>query len=232
MRSLVILLGASALAGCASRESPVPLNSYQPVVNNEITGPPAVAPTDYRISSLDHLRINVFGEEKLSLDDVTIDPDGNLIMPLVGQVKAEGLTTQELSQRLSSALRRYIRQPEVAVNVTEFASRKVTIEGAVKSPGVFQMVNQMTLMDAIALGQGTANYYKSDDIVIFRRQGGQRYVARFDLGAIQTGQAIDPELSPGDVVIVGDDAARRRFGDILALLPPAVGIFIALLPRF
>lgn len=233
LRFLVTMLGATALAGCASRQSPVPLNQYQPVT---ATAPANVlaqtpAPAGYRINSLDQLRIDVFGEPELSLRDLPVDPDGTIVMPLAGRVEVKGLTSQEMSDRIATALARYLRKPQVAVNVTQYTSQKVTVAGAVKVPGVFQAMDSMTLMDTIAMGQGVGDYSKSNEIIVMRRQGGQRYIARFDLGAIQDGQATDPTILPGDVVVVGYSEARRRFSDALAVLPAAVGIFIALLPR-
>lgn len=231
MRFLVLSLGAVALAGCASRESPIPLNTYQSIAASEPAGPPPGIPADYLINPLDQLRIDVFGEPDLSLRDLPVDADGHIMLPLAGRITAQGLTTQQLSTQIAASLRRYLRQPQVAVNITQFTSQKITVSGAVKAPGVFQALHQMTLQDVIAMGQGVGDYSKSDEIIVFRRQGGQRYVARFDLGAIQDGQAADPTILPGDVVVVGYSEARRRFADALAVLPSAIGIFIALLPR-
>jgi polysaccharide biosynthesis/export protein len=221
-------MGVLALTAC-SREHPVPLNSYQPVNGPELAQPAPPAPVAYRIAPLDQLRIDVFGESELSFEELPVDPDGGIVLPLVGRVEAQGRTTQELSQQIASDLKRYLRQPQVAVNVVEFTSRKVTVTGAVKQAGLFQATAQMTLMDAIALGQGVGDYSKKDEIVVFRRQGGTRYVARFDLDAIEAGQASDPTILPGDVVVVGYSASRRFFSDAIAVLPAAVGIFVALI---
>jgi polysaccharide biosynthesis/export protein len=232
LRFQILLLGVVGLAGCASREHPVPLNTVQSVPSVPEAQLPVTAGAGYRINALDQVRVDVFGEPELSLRDLTVDPDGGIVMPLAGRVEARGLTAEELSRRIAGQLTRYLRAPQVAVNVTQFPSRKVTVEGAVRTPGVFQAVDQMTLMDAIALGQGVGDYAKRDEVVVLRRQGAQRYIARFDLNAIETGRAADPSLQPGDVVVVGFSEARRRFSDAIALLPSAIGIFIALLPRF
>jgi polysaccharide export outer membrane protein len=94
---------------------------------------------------------------------------------------------------------------------------------------MFPAMQNLTLMDALALGQGVDNYGKESEILVFRRQQGQRYVARFDLGMIQDGAAVDPEILPGDVVVVGYSNSRRFFGDFVAVLPATVGIFLALI---
>ncbi len=82
-------------------------------------------------------------------------------------------------------------------------------------------MSQMTLMDAVALGQGLSDYSKTRGNLVFRRQGGRRYVARFDLNMIETGTAADPTILPGDVVVVGYSNSRRLFADSLAVLPAA-----------
>lgn len=234
LRPFAVLACSAALASCASHDSGIPLASYQTVVP---TGNPtpgagaAAAPEDYRINPIDELRIDVFGETELSLKELPVAPSGNIIMPLVGSIKAEGRTTAELTQIISTSLNHYLRHPQVAVNVTKFASQKVTVEGEVKMPGVFDTPAPITLLDAIAMGQGLDEVSKESEILVFRRQGGQQYVARFDLGMIQAGAATNPTVLPGDVVIVGYSEGRRIFKNVITVLPAAVGIFIALINR-
>jgi len=229
LRILVVLLGAIGLVGCASQKSTVPLNTYQDVPGIGAAAAGTVAPADYRISPYDELRIDVYGEPELSRTELPVSPTGNVVLPLVGEIVAQGLTPTELAQKITESLRTYIRSPEVAVNVTEFTSQRVTVQGSVRSPGVFPAMNQMSLMDAIALGEGLTDYSKEDEILVFRQQGTQRYVARFDLEPIQAGQAVDPAILPGDIIVVGESTSRRIFSDSLAVLPAAVGIFIALI---
>ena len=229
MRRLLIPLAAALVTGCASRESSVGLNAYQTVPATEPKAPVAMAMADYRINPLDELRVDVFGEPELSIEKLKVGANGKIILPMAGEIVAEGLTTSGLSQRIATALLRYLREPKVAINVVEYTSQKVTVEGAVKVPGVFQAMHQMTLMDTIAMGQGLNDYSKSDEVLVFRRQDGKRYVARFDLGAIQMGAAADPAILPGDVVVVGYSASRRLFSDIISLLPATVGIFFAII---
>ena len=228
LRLLTVPLCVAVLAGCASHNSRIALGSYQTVTVKEPPAPAAL-PEDYRINPIDELRIDVFGEADLSLRELPVSPSGTISLPLVGQIRAEGRTTVELTQAIATALDRYLRHPQVAVNVTKFASQKVTIEGEVKQPGVFENPTPITLMDALALGQGLSDIAKRDEILVFRRQGGQQYVARFDLAMIQSGAAANPVILPGDNVVVGYSASRRLFKDALTVLPSAVGIFVALI---
>jgi polysaccharide biosynthesis/export protein len=229
LRLIVIPAGALALAGCAGGESRIPLNSYQTVAPSSTTAPQAAVAADYLINPFDELRIDVFGEPDLSLTELPVSPTGRIVMPMVGEIKAEGRTAAELSNDIARALHRYLRNPQVAVNVTEFTSQKVTVGGAVRSPGAFPVTRQVTLMEALAMGQGLSDYSKRGEILVFRRKDGQQYVARFDLNLIETGQAENPEILPGDIVVAGYSESRRLFADAIAVLPAAVGIFIALI---
>lgn len=228
MRFLVTPVAAVILAGCASRESPVPLESYQTIAATEPVTP-AGPPATYRISPLDKLRVDVFGEPDLSIAELPVGPNGKIVLPMIGEVTAEGRTPAELSNDIAAAFNRFLRGPQVTVNVIEYTSQKVTITGAVRTAGVFQAIPQMTLMDAVALGQGLSDYSKKQEILVFRRQGNQRFVARFDLNAIEEGASANPTILPGDIVVVGYSNSRRFFSDSLAILPAAVGIFIALI---
>lgn len=232
MRFIALSLGLFALAGCAGREHPIPIGDYQSVPAPEVSSaaviPPA-APADYRIGGFDTLRISVFGEPEMTFEQLPVTPGGSIQLPIIGEVQAKGRTADELSREVTAKLNRYLRDPQVTINVVAFASQKVTITGAVRNPGVYQTIDHMTLQEVVALGQGVSDYSKLNEVVVFRSQGEQRYVARFDLGAIQLGQAADPAILPGDTVVVGYSASRRLFSDSLAVLPAAVGIFIALL---
>lgn len=219
----------AGLAGCASHRGLRPAGEYTAVPAPVASPAPAAAPVDYRINPLDELRIDVFGEPELSFKELPVNVNGTIVMPMIGVVEAQGKTTRELADRIAAALDHYLRRPQVAVNITQFTSQKVTVEGAVNKPGMFQSAGRVTLLDAVAMAEGTNDYAKVGEIVVFRRIGDQRYVARFDLGAIQNGTASDPAIQSGDVVVVGYSNARRLFRDTIAVLPAAVGIFVALI---
>ena len=188
----------------------------------------ATAPADYAINPLDVLRIDVFGEPELSFATLPVNTDGQIVMPMIGTIKATGVTAGQLAVDIGQRLNTYLRNPKVSVNVVEFTSQKVTVSGAVTRPGQYQAPGGLTLMEAVAVGGGITDGARAQEVVVFRQQGAQRYAARFDLGAIQAGQAADPALRSGDIVVVGFSNARRIFRDVLAVLPLAVGVFVAL----
>lgn len=226
---LVYKVSVTALALCLAAcggppAGPVQVASYAPVA---ATIPP-VAAADYRINPLDELRIDVFLEPELSLRELPVDTNGMIQMPLAGAIKAQGRTANELSADIAQHLRRYLRLPQVAVNITAFKSQRITVGGAVAKSGVIERAGQTTLLQAITEAGGLTDLAREDEVLVFRDQAGQRFVARFDIGTIQNGLATDPTLQSGDIVVVGISEARRRFRSVLSVVPLALGLFVAL----
>ncbi len=174
----------------------------------------------YRVGPFDKLSIDVFGIEELRGREVQVDASGRISFPLVGTVEASGKTPGEIEEAIEAQLRgKYIRNPQVTVNLRETVSQVVTIGGEVKKPGLFPVVGRMTLMRAIATAEGTTEFAKKREVVVFRTTGGQKYAALYDLNAIQRGNYADPEIYANDVVMVGDSSSRRIFRDFLNASP-------------
>jgi polysaccharide biosynthesis/export protein len=174
----------------------------------------------YLIGPFDKLTIDVFGIEELSEREVQTDASGRISFPLAGILEAAGRTPAEIEDELEARLRtRYVRDPQVTVNLKETVSQVITVDGQVKEPGLYPVVGKMTLMDAVATAKGTAEFAKLDDVVIFRTVKGQRLAALYDLKAIRRGNYDDPEVFANDVVVVGDSSARRLFKDALQIVP-------------
>lgn len=174
----------------------------------------------YLIGPFDKLVIDVFGIEELSNKEVQTDSGGRLSFPLAGVLEAGGKTPAELEGMLKERLRgRYIRDPQVTVNLKETVSQVITVDGQVREPGLYPVVGRMTLMRAVATAKGVGEFAKLDDVVIFRTVKGERMAALYNLKAIRRGAYDDPEVFANDVVVVGDSPARRLFRDALAILP-------------
>lgn len=174
----------------------------------------------YLIGPFDTLMIDVFGIEELSRREVRADAAGRISFPLVGAVDALGKTPAELEAELVSRLRSsHVRDPRVTVNLREAVSQVVTVDGQVRQPGVFPVVGRMTLMQAVARASGLGEYARLDDVIVFRTVNGQRMAALYNLGAIRRGNYDDPEIFANDIVIVGDNPARRIFRDLLQVAP-------------
>lgn len=175
---------------------------------------------DYRIGPLDELSVTVFQVEDLSFEKLTVGATGLIEMPLIGTVQAAGRTPNELAADLETRLgENYLRNPRVTVTVTEAASQKVTIDGAVTEPGVFQMKGRTTLLQAVAMAKGASRVADLRSVAVFRQVDGQRMVAVFDLAAIRAGQAADPVLQGDDVVVVDTSRTSVAMREIIAALP-------------
>ncbi len=174
----------------------------------------------YTIRPADTLNIGVFREPELSLQSVRVDANGAIAMPLVGPVQVAGLSPRDAEDRISQALRQgYLRNPEVSVNVVEYQSHLVTVEGEVENPGLFTFQPGTRLSGAIALGNGMSRVADRRDIAIFRTLDDGTYIAKFDYTAVQAGTMIDPVLMPGDRVIVGTNGLSQFWQDFLRSLP-------------
>src|SRR5216684_4376150 len=118
---------------------------------------PAVSPQEYRIGPEDVLNINVFEAQELNRE-VRVSASGEISLPLLGSVRAAGLTPRELEFVLQELLHRtYMKDPHVSVFVHEMQSHPVSVMGAVKRPGVFQIRGSKTLLEVLSLSEGLAD---------------------------------------------------------------------------
>ena len=174
----------------------------------------------YLIGPFDKLKIDVFGIEDLSNKEVQIDASGRLSFPLIGVVEASGLTPGELANLLENRLEgRYIRDPQVTVNLEETISQVITVDGQVEKPGLYPVIGRMTLMRAVATAEGASEFAKLEDVVIFRSVNGQQLAGLYNLKAIRRGTYNDPEVFANDVIVVGDSQARRLFQTLIQASP-------------
>lgn len=175
---------------------------------------------DYRIGPTDLLKVTVFQVPDLSFNEIRVDASGNLQFPLIGSVPAAGRTPAELSRDVERALSaQYLRNPRVSVTVVEAASQKITVDGAVTKPGVYQMRGRTTLMQAVAMAEGPTRVADLDQVAVFRTVDGRRMAAVFDLGMIRGGRADDPVLRGDDIVVVDTSRLSATMRDVLAALP-------------
>jgi polysaccharide biosynthesis/export protein len=233
--SASLVLATILLSACAAPRKFVAGPHLSLVPQTELPVPEGVtlgeAERPYHIGPMDRLAVSVFGVPDLT-QQVQVDSSGHIALPLVGSLQASGLTPAELSGKIAEALRRqYVRNPRVAVNVTEAVSQTITVEGQVGQPGLLPVVGRMTLLRAIAAAKGTSEFARLEQVVVFRDVGEQRYAALYDLGAIRRGLYPDPEIFADDIVVVGDSPQRRLFRDILQASPLITTPIVALLQQ-
>jgi protein involved in polysaccharide export with SLBB domain len=157
----------------------------------------------YRLNPGDQIQILVEDEPDLS-GEVTVGPDGFIRLRLVGSIQAAGLTVDELAAQIEKALRQYLREPKVIVNLKQFTplARRVYVMGAVKAPGAYPLplAGPTTVFDAIMLAGGFSDNADWERVRVFRRDGQMLTVNLKNLQAGDlTGGGI---VQPGDVIWV------------------------------
>lgn len=179
---------------------------------------------NYKIAPLDQLTIKVFKSDEIT-GDYAVDLAGHISLPLVGEVEAANLTTAQLDQRLTDLLgQKYFEHPDVSVSIKQSTAHVVTVDGAVGQSGQYPVNGPMTLIQAVALARGTTEDANPRRVAVFRTIGGQRQAAAFDLTAIRRGQAADPPIYAGDIVVVDGSKVKAVERQILSTIP-AIAIF-------
>lgn len=229
-----MLLMAVTLSACGERE-PIQSSPRLTVVQGDSSLPApdrsdlTVADRPSLIGPLDTIEVDVFNVAELNRE-MQVDASGRISMPLVGSIEARGKTAAELGEAIAAALRgRYVRNPEVTVNIKSSVSQVVTIDGQVVEPGLYPVTNQMTLLRAVASAKGLSEFARQDDVVILRTVSGRRMAGLYNIDAIRRGAYDDPAIYANDVVIVGDSPQRRRFRDLVSLSPLLAAPLIAVL---
>ena len=113
----------------------------------------------YRLGPEDQVSIRVMDLDKLQLDNAAapkINVNGDLDLPIIGQVHAQGLTLDELKQLIASRLSDILNNPSVSVSIVQYRSHPVSVLGAVRNPGVFQVAQTKHLLEVLSLAGGLA----------------------------------------------------------------------------
>ena len=174
----------------------------------------------YKIGPLDVLDITVFKVPDLS-KTIQVSEAGTINFPLVGEIEAGGKTAREVEQVLTKGLgTKYLQNPQISVFVKEHNSQRITVEGAVKKPGVVPMAGGVSLLQAIAQSGGLDDVAAST-AVVFRMTNGKRLAAKYDIADIRAGRAEDPQLQSGDVVIVPTSDVKEGINMVVKFLPLA-----------
>lgn len=230
---LSLIVAAAALSGCVSTQ-PVGTDPGITVVDSmpAPTRADLVAATrPYLVGPFDTLRIDVFGVEELQRE-TQVDASGQLAFPLIGGLQVAGSTPNEIATEIEDRLRgRFVRNPQVTVNLVETVSQVLTVDGEVTKPGLYPVMGRMTLMRAVALAGGASEDANLQDVIIFREVEGQQLAGLYNLQAIRRGNYGDPEVYPSDVIIVGDSPQRELFETILQAAPLLTTPLILLLRR-
>jgi polysaccharide export outer membrane protein len=177
--------------------------------------------SDYRIMSGDVLQITVFQVQDFNRE-AQVDAGGNIVLPLIGGVPAAGKTVHEVESEVAGRLRaKYLQNPQVLVTIKDAVGLRVSVQGAVKSPGVIQIRGDTTLTTVLAQSQGFTDTADKSSVLVIRNTDQGRVAAKVDAGAILAGSAPDPPIHGGDMIVVDDSFIRSAGKDALTLLSGA-----------
>lgn len=183
------------------QESPAPA---QPAAGNGDEAPAAnttvAPPPDYVIGAEDVLGV-VFWREKEMSGDVTVRPDGMITLPLLQDIKAQGLTPDQLRAQIQEAAGQYIQDPNVTVVVRKINSRRVFINGEVGRPGAYPLTTPLTVLQLVAIAGGLSEFADAEEIKIMRQDG---KILEFNYEDVSEGKNMEQNirLRPGDTIIV------------------------------
>jgi polysaccharide export outer membrane protein len=158
----------------------------------ESAPPGALTTADYRLGPADQLRITVFNEPGLT-GQFVIGSQGTIAYPLVGDVRAAGLTVPEFTTALRTALDQYVRSPSVSVEVANY--RPFFILGEVTRPGTYPYSVDLTVLNAVATAGGFT--YRANQSRVFIRRAGESQEHVYDL-------TVATPVMPGDTVRIGE----------------------------
>jgi polysaccharide export outer membrane protein len=234
--SATIAVGALLLSACAATPRLGGDPGLTVLPTRELPAPGAgdylSGTRPYLVGPLDRLVVDVFNVTGLADREIQVDAAGKMSFPLAGVLDVAGRTPGEVEALIAERLRAtYIKNPQVTVNVKEAVSQIVTVEGQVKKPGLYPVVGRMTLLQVMAVAEGPGDFANLENVIIYRTVRGQRFAAVHDVDNIRQGAYPDPEIYPNDLVMVGDDEAKRLTKDLLTTFSLVSGPLVISIDR-
>ncbi len=162
---------------------------------------PAAQDPKYVVGPSDVLRVSVWKEPDLT-QTVVVRPDGYISMPLLGDLRVDGMSTAKIQDLLASKLSAFVLNPQVTVSVSEIHSKMVYITGEIGRPGAYPIVSPMTVLQLIAKAGGLTQFANRKSIVVLRNEGEKRTQFKLDYKQLVRGQGSDLGLQSGDTVVV------------------------------
>ena len=181
--------------------------------NRASSTPISEEPPLFALGAGDTIKVTVWGYPELS-EQIVILPDGTISYPLIGVIRASGLSAQGLARSIARALERHVPTPQVSIVVSEMRSRNYSVIGEVSHPGTFPLwKDTVSVLEAIAQAGGMTAQAIPAEAKIFRqgKEVAPKTVA-VDLSALLegNGQLAGPAVRPGDVVYIPSQTQQRR----------------------
>jgi polysaccharide biosynthesis/export protein len=158
----------------------------------------------YTIGAGDVLRIVTWKEADFTVDTVLVRTDGKISFPLLNDVQAAGLTPMMLKDVLENGLKNYVAAPVITVTVSTAGSQKFYILGEVSRTGEYPIVKDLSVLQAFALAGGFTEWASKNEILLIRREVGQKKVYKIDYKDMAKGKNLDQDLmiKADDTIIV------------------------------
>jgi len=220
--TIVLALLVSACAGHEglkaglrkSVDTPAPpIVERIPVSIDQIQPDSAPASLDYLVGIGDILGIAVYARPDLSTTGQgkgsRVDGSGNIHLPLVGTVKAAGLSVSAIRANVESSLKKFVQDPSVVVEVVEYRSKPLYLMGQFRAPGVYYMDRPLTFLQGISLGNGFDGAANLRGVRLLRNN----QIAPIDIYSLILDGRIDQNvwLRPGDTVFIPDNRNQNVF---------------------
>lgn len=163
----------------------------------------------YRLAVSDTLDVAVADAKEFS-GRYTIDADGNISIPLLEDIRAEGLTLPQLQQTIATTLqKKYLQNPQVDVSVQKYGDQYITLDGEFSSPGIQAIKStSISFLQAVAQGRDLTKVADPSRIVLFRRAGDTVKAYHLDVDAIRKGTMRNPYLKNNDLLVAYRSNAR------------------------
>lgn len=194
-RMLLALVPMLLLMACSGRvaQNPTPISQA-----------PTVSSAGYVIEPGDALDVRFFYNPELN-EEIMVRPDGNISLPLVGEMRAAGRTPTQLESALKDSYSRELRQAAITVMVKGFAGQRVYVDGEVGTPQMVNIAGNLSALQAVASAGGFKPSARKGEVLVIRRSGtSQPVVIPVDLDATIAGTDTSQDilLQPYDVVFV------------------------------
>ena len=196
-----VLMVSVAVPGFAQQKPTTPATTTPPAsgsASSLVTPPPG-----YVIGAGDVLAISYYKEKDMTSDYI-VRPDGKITLPLLNDLDAQGLTTDQLREKLTKESVKYFVDPNITVGVKTINSRKVFITGGVVKPGAIDLLVPLDVMSLISIAGGLKEYVNGKNITILRTEGGKQTAIKFNYKEVAEGKNLRQNipLKPGDNVVV------------------------------
>lgn len=170
-------------------------------------GSPA-ASNSFRIGEEDEVEVSVYGHPDLTKTQI-VRPDGKVAVPLVGDVQASGVLPDDLRAEITQQLAKYVKDPAVTVIITKYNSKKISVLGEVRTPGLLRLSTDITLLEAISRAGGITENADLQGAMLLR--AGRILPVNFERLMRAGDFSQNVVLSPNDVVLIPNITDKKAF---------------------